>query len=135
MEYGDRRRLINNMFDRETLPTWRAVAAWQWGTPCVDEHLAEIAADPILTTHLIASVALAITPDHAYNRATQLGFSHAGAGAVFAELRRSGSLVESRLIVERMSGEARLDAVHQCVRHLNSGLLALQLDTEAHFLR
>ncbi len=134
MEYGDNRRLIASMFDRDTLPTWRAIAASQWGTPCLEGHVAEVAADHILTTHLIASVAMAVTVEHAYSRAGKLGFSYEGAGAVFAELR-TGGLDKARLIVDDMPAQTRAQAVEQCLRHLYSGLLALQLDAGARFGR
>lgn len=131
MDYGDTRRLIASMYDRDTLPVWRLFAAWMWGTDCTEQHAAEVAADPILTTYLIASTALAIPPE-SMDATTRLGFDHVGAGAVFQALR-SGGLADARRMVDGLPTAMRVTATRECLAHLGQGVVALQLDAGARF--
>lgn len=130
MDHGDTSRLIETMYDRDTLPTWRAIAAYAWDQPCFEDHVTDVAADPILTTHLLASTSIA-WPPHRGTSAARLGFSDE-AGLMLAELR-TGGLEKGRLLVNAMHLESRKSAVSNCVTYFYMGYHALQYDTGAHF--
>jgi hypothetical protein len=135
MEYGNSERQPVNgrlrMNDRDTTPTWRMIAANLWGTSCYDAHIAEVAADPILTTHVIAVSALAYPPEHA-DMITRLAFDQSGAGQVFGNVQ-SGGLKGARHVVNAMHLSTRKTAIGECVAHVLHGFTALRLDVGARF--
>ncbi|WP_045740846.1 hypothetical protein [Actinoplanes rectilineatus] len=134
MEYGDDRRLPGNgMWDRDTTPIWRAVAANLWNQDCYGQHLAEVAADPILTAHTIAVAAVAHSPN-SRDVITQLAFAHSGAGTVFAALNDGGQ-EHARRVVDGLTEPVRVEALAEVVAHINRGFTALRLDVGARFSR
>ncbi len=137
MDYGDDERgLVDGkptMYDHDTTPTWRLIAAWTWDTDCRHQHVTEVAQDPILTAHLIASAVLAHDPAKT-DPVTRLGFAESGAGAVFTALH-DGGLEGGRRQVDAMHVRDRERAITECVAHILHGLTALTLDTGATFDR
>ena len=135
MEYGNPdRQMVDGrlrMEDRDTSPTWRMVAANLWGTSCFEQHVVEVAADPILTTHVMAVTVIAHAPEHR-DMITRLGFDQAGASAVFTALKKGG-LEHARKVVNALHLETRRTALIECVAHINHGFTALRLDAGAHF--
>lgn len=132
MEYGDDDRLPGgSMWDRDSTPIWRAVAANMWNQRCYEQHLAEVAADPILTTHAMAITILANEPGNR-DAITQLGFAQAGATQVFMALQNGGQTT-ARQLVDLMPDEERVTALGECVAHINHGFTAMRLDVGARF--
>ncbi|PRY24025.1 hypothetical protein [Pseudosporangium ferrugineum] len=135
MEYGEDQRLQSGsrlaMHDRDSTPIWRAIAANMWGTDCYGEHLAAVAADPILAAHTIAIAAVAYPPENT-DMITRLGFDQSGAGQVFAALRQEGQEA-GRTIVDAMPLDLRKSALAECVAHINHGFTAMRLDIGARF--
>jgi hypothetical protein len=132
MEFGDDRRLGEGlMYDRDTTPAWRAVAAYQWGAPCLPQHVEAVAADPILTAYMIAAAAMSLT-DTDLGAPWRYGFSEDGAGRVIAALRKGGAEA-ARAAVDQLSAQARVTAVEQAVTFFNDRFTAMRLDVAGRF--
>jgi hypothetical protein len=132
MEYGNEDRLPGNgMWDRDSTPIWRAVAANMWGQQCYEQHLAEIAADPILTAHTMALTVLAQDPGGRHPM-IQLAFGQTGAGMVFAALKEAGQPA-ARRAAHDLPVDVRASALAECIAHINHGFTALRLDVGARF--
>jgi hypothetical protein len=136
-EYGDDGRLPvdrrNSLDDRDPRPVWRLIAASLWGSDCYDTHVEEVAADPILTTHLIvvAVAAYPLGPEGAFRI---LGYDHAGAGTAVTALTNGGRQA-ARKAVEALSLNTRRAAIRACEQYLNKGHLTIRLDLAPHFDR
>jgi hypothetical protein len=131
MEYGEEHRLKQSMWDRDPSHIWRAIAANMWGADCYEQHLTDVAADPILTTHAIAVAALAYPPEGS-DAITALAFNQSGAGHVFATLTKGGQK-EARKVVNGMFLDVRKTALMECIAHINHGFTALHLDVGGRF--
>jgi hypothetical protein len=120
MEYGDPSRLNVNkpapMEDRDTSPLWRALAAWLWNIDCLDRHIADVVADPILTAHAITVATLTDRKE----------------GSNAAAALRSGGLEACRRVVDGMSVSERTE-VQMSVNRILHGYTALRLDLGGHF--
>lgn len=130
MEYGDDDRLPgDSMWDRNPAPIWRAIAANMWGQACYKRHLAEVAADPILTAHAIAVTVLAADPSGRRSRG-QNPFYQSSAEPVFNALKAGGQ-ESARRVVDELSVAQRTEVLTECVISINLGFTALRLDVRA----
>lgn len=127
VEYGELERTAEGtMYDRNPIDAWRLVAANMWEAECRNDHVAEVAQDPILTTYIIAACKVAYPPENA-DPVTQLGLGIAG--DVFRALQ-AGGLEAGREKVDAMPADVRRKALVECAAHINHGFTALRLDLE-----
>jgi hypothetical protein len=132
MEYGNDHRLPgNSMWDRDSAPIWRAIAAYMWGQPCYERHLADVAADPILAAHTIAVTVLAADPSGRGSRG-QSPFYQLNAETVFNALKAGGQQ-SARHAVDGLSVVQRIEVLNECVIYINHGFNALRRDIGAVF--
>jgi hypothetical protein len=136
MEYGEPdRRPHSNAYateDVDTAPIWRMLAAWIWNADCLQRHTAEVAADAILTTHLIAVACAAGLPRD--DMMAMLALNQAGAGNVINALSEDG-LAAGRAHVDTMDIDTRRTIISECNAVILKGYTALHLDLGARFPR
>lgn len=132
VEYGAvERRISDTLFDVDPTPVFRMVAAQIWSADCYELHRAEVAADPILTTHTIAVCTMVYPPQHA-DPIDLLGLNQSGAGGVMSTLQTDG-MEKAREVVDGLSLSDRKNALMECVAYINRGFTALHLDVGARF--
>ncbi|MEV0214390.1 hypothetical protein [Micromonospora sp. NPDC050695] len=128
MDYGaTKRRPVGSIYDVNTTPTWRMVAAWMWGTDCVRQHIRELAADDILTTHLLACAAVIGLPPGAIVENIALGAVGAGEPV---EALRTGGLKAGRRAVADMSVQQRESLIPELLSMILRGPRTLELDID-----
>jgi hypothetical protein len=135
MEFGalDRRPNAHseNTQDVDTSATWRAIGAWIWDAPCLQDHIVEVAGDTILTTHLLA---VAMLSRKAVGPIEALALSQVGGNAAIAALERGEGMEPAHDEVSLMHIDERRQLVGECLALVLKGFTNLQLDLEAHYL-
>lgn len=133
MDYGaTTRRPVGSIYDVDTAPTWRTVAAWMWGADCVRQHIRELAADDILTTHLLACAAIIGLPKGAVVENIALG--QVGAGEP-VEALRSGGLKAGRKAIAAMPVQQREQMIPELLSMVLAGPRTLKLDVESSMVQ
>jgi hypothetical protein len=118
--------------DVDPSPTWRALAAWIWGAPCLRQHIDEIASDTIRATHLLAA---AILPSKSREAFAALNISHIGWQPAIDALGRRQGLAPGHRAVQKMTLDDRGAMVGACLSLILRGHTSLQLDLEGQYRR
>ncbi|MFI5938119.1 hypothetical protein [Actinoplanes sp. NPDC051494] len=124
MEYGAHTRLpVDKSLpteDRDTTPTWRALGAYLWERGCLTEHIAAVAADPFLTTHIMAVASIGASSAH---------FDYDG----IVKAMRDGGLAAGYVIARDMPERGRVQAVTTAVHEIMRGASVLRYDIGGNF--
>lgn len=133
MDYGatNRRPGSVSMWDVDTTPTWRLIAASLWHAPCIDQHLAEVATDAYLTTHLIAVTVRVGLPRNETIYA--LALREVGAAEPINAMREG--LAAARKSVEVMDLDSRKRIVNECLAIVLHSLTELTLDIPSESIK
>lgn len=127
MEYGafERRPGRHGMLDVDTTPLWRMIGANMWGAACHELHREQVADDPFLTTHLMATAVLVGLPRRPMIYGMAL--AQAGAGPALEAMHASG-LAAACEVVQQMHVIDRRRTVQECEALVLHGWVKLRSD-------
>lgn len=136
VEFGvEDRRVDTGPFptaDVDPTPTWRAMAARIWRSPCLKDHVDEIAHDTILTTHLLAAALLCSESPYGLQ---SLGFGVIGDIPAIKALNLREGLAPAHAAVQQMALDKRCELVGESLRLIMKGYASLQLDLQGDYMR
>lgn len=117
MEFGDPTRLevpgAMGTYDRDSTEIRRALGAWLWGTDCLEQHIATIAADPIVTAYVLTVAELTLR-DRAHFE--------------FEQALKAGGLEAGREVCEQMEPEERVNQIGFALGRILHGFTMLRSD-------